>query len=119
MNTLLKLLPTETLLVSSRFPVAGAQYGENLRVLVDALRSDLDDQELPFIFGQVDLPPDRYPATAQVRAAQQAAAPLISGAVMVSTEGLAKRPDDLHYDTAGQLELGRRFARAYIEMQGR
>lgn len=103
----------------ARFPAAGEQYGANLSVLVDRIREDLDAPDLPFIFGQVNPPPERYPASEEVRNAQQAAERLIRGATMVSTEGLAKHDDDLHYNTAGQLELGRRFARAYLAMRGR
>ena len=103
----------------ARFPAAGEQYGANLSALVERLRADLDAPELPFIFGQVDPPPERYPAAEDVRAAQQAAERLIRGATMVSTEGLAKHDDDLHYNSEGQLELGRRLARAYLEAHGR
>ena len=103
----------------ARFPAAGEQYGANLSVLVDRIREDLDAPDLPFIFGQVNPPPERYPASEDVRNAQQAAERLIRAATMVSTEGLAKHDDDLHYNTEGQLELGRRFARAYLAMRGR
>lgn len=74
-------------------------------------------RDLPFIFGQVDPPADRYPASEEVRNAQRAAERLIPRSKMVSTEGLAKHDDQLHYNTAGQLELGRRFARAYLELR--
>ena len=103
----------------ARFPAAGEQYGANLSVLVDRIREDLDAPDLPFIFGQVNPPPERYPASEDVRNAQEAAERLIHGATMVSTEGLAKHDDDLHYNSEGQLELGRRFARAYLAMRGR
>jgi len=35
----------------------------------------------------------------------------------VKTDDLAKRNDHLHYNTQGQLELGKRFARAYLQTQ--
>ena len=103
----------------ARFPAAGREYGANLSALVQQLRGDLDAPDLPFIFGQVNPPPERYPASEEVRNAQQAAEGLIVDAIMISTEGLAKHDDNLHYNTEGQLELGRRFARAYLELQGR
>ena len=86
---------------------------------MDRLRKDLEARDLPFIFGQVDPPADRYPASEKVRNAQRAAEQLIPCSKMVSTEGLAKHDDQLHYNTVGQLELGRRFARAYLELRRR
>ncbi len=103
----------------ARFPAAGEQYGATLRALVDRIRDDLDAPDLPFIFGQANPPAERYPASEDVRNAQEAAARHIRGATMVSTEGLAKHDDDLHYNSEGQLELGRRFARAYLAMRER
>jgi hypothetical protein len=52
----------------------------------------------------------------EVQRAQAAVAQRLEGVVLVSTEGLAKWPDELHYNTAGQLELGRRFAEAYFQI---
>jgi len=99
----------------ARFPAAGERYGANLSAFVERLRNDLNVPDLPFIFGQVDPPPDRYPASTDVRDAQLAAERLIPGSKMVSTEGLAKHDDELHYNTEGQLDLGRRFARAFLD----
>lgn len=103
----------------ARFEAAGAQYAANFAALVARFRADLDAPDLPFLFGQVNPPAQRYPAVTAVREAQAAAARSIAGATMISTEGISKRADDLHYDSAGQLELGRRFARAYLEIAGR
>ncbi len=100
----------------ARFPPAGAAYAANLEMFVRRLREDLGAPELPFLFGQVDPPPDRYPATADVRDAQASAPGRIPASRMVSTAELSKHDDRLHYDTEGQLSLGRRFARAYLEM---
>ena len=36
--------------------------------------------------------------------------------VLILTEGLAKYGDGLHYNTAGQIELGRRFAEGYFQI---
>ena len=33
----------------------------------------------------------------------------------MSTEGLGKMYDHVHYNANGQLELGKRFAKAYID----
>jgi hypothetical protein len=33
---------------------------------------------------------------------------------MVQTDNLSKRSDNVHYNTAGQIELGKRFAKIMI-----
>lgn len=97
-------------------PEAGAAYEANLAALVRALRADLEEPALPFLVGHVDPPADRYPAAGAVRAAQEAVARTLPGVYLVDTQGLSRHADGLHYDTAGQLELGRRFAEAYLRV---
>lgn len=98
----------------SRIPEAGIEYFDNLRVLIGRIRTDLDEPDLPFLLGHVNPPADRYPALDAVRQAQQRAASEIPGVFLIGTEGVSKRDDDLHYDTGGILELGRRFANAWL-----
>jgi len=100
----------------ARIPEAGAQYRENLENLVRGLRADLGAPDLPFILGQVNPPRERYPAVDAVRSVQAAVARGDPCARLVPSEGLSKHPDGLHYDTGGQIELGRRFAAAYLEI---
>lgn len=97
------------------YPQAAAAYEANLAALVRALRADLGAPHLPFLVGQVDPPRDRYPAAEVVRAAQAAVARTLPGVYLVDTQGLSRYDDGLHYDTAGQLALGRRFARVYLD----
>ena len=103
----------------ARYPLVGWRYRSNLTTLVERLRQDLESPTLPFIYGQVNPPMLRYPGFAIVRKAQAEAERTIPFATMVSTDGVSKHDDDLHYDSEGQLELGRRFARAYLELEGR
>jgi hypothetical protein len=100
----------------ARIPEAGARYEENLVELIARLRADLGVLDLPFFVGQIDPRAGNYSARDQVREAQAAVAKRVAGVWLVSTEGLSKLPDGLHYDTAGQIELGQRFARAYLEV---
>ncbi|MFN2225160.1 MAG: sialate O-acetylesterase [Anaerolineae bacterium] len=101
------------------YPQAAAAYEANLVALIEALRADLGAPDLPFLVGQVDPPPERYRAAAVVRDAQAEVARAVPGACLVDTEGLSRDEDGVHYDTAGQLELGRRFAKAYLGLPGR
>lgn len=100
----------------TKYPPAGEAYGQNLKTFVQRLRQDLKAGEAPFILGQVNPLPEGRPAVEPVRAAQKKAEAEIPATKMVSTEGLTKRPDHLHYDSAGQIELGKRFAEAYLAM---
>lgn len=98
----------------ARYPEAGRDYLPNLEVLVSRLRADLQAPDLPFILGLVNPPEDGWPATEIVREAQRQAEARIPRVGLVSTEGVTKGADNLHYDSEGQLELGRRFAQAYL-----
>jgi hypothetical protein len=98
------------------FPVAGAEYLTNLERLVRRLREDLGEPNMPFVLGQVHPPPDRWAAADLVRKAQREAQVQIPSTRLVLTDDLPKLGDEVHYNTDGQLELGRRFARAYLDL---
>jgi len=100
----------------ARIAEAGVEYNDNLRTLIEALRRDLDRPELPFIMGRVNAPADRYPALEAVREAQVRAAESIPGVQLVNTDDLSMHNDNLHYDTEGVMEMGRRFAAAYLAL---
>ena len=101
----------------ARIPEAGALYEVHLVELIRRFREDLNVVGLPFLFGQVNPPAELYPAVDLVRAAQASVARRIEGTRLVSTDGLSKWGDGVHYDTAGQLELGRRFADTFLETE--
>jgi len=92
---------------------AAAAYGTRLRALVAAIRRDVDRPDLPFLCAQVNPP---YPFVRGVRDAQAALPAQVPRTALVSTDGLKKWPGDVHYDSAGQVELGQRFARAYLKL---
>lgn len=94
----------------SRYQVAAAQYERNLKRLVSSLRQDLNQPDLPFILGLANPPAAAFDHASVVRTAQRQVAKADQHVHLVETEGLTKLADDLHYDSAGQLELGRRFA---------
>ncbi|HYL88484.1 MAG TPA: sialate O-acetylesterase [Burkholderiales bacterium] len=103
----------------ARFPAAAREYEANLRTLVGTLRRDLEDPDLPFIFGQVNPPPAAYLGVKMVRDAQSRLPRSLPDTRLVPTDDLTKLPDQLHYDTRGQVLLGQRFARTYIARQKR
>jgi lysophospholipase L1-like esterase len=92
------------------------QYGTRLETLVSHLRQDLASPDSVFVFGQVNLEhPDFKTSIETVRQQQEAAQQHLPNALMVSTDKLGKLNDGIHYNAAGQLELGKRFAQACIQ----
>ena len=99
----------------AKYPNAARQYAGNLNRFVTALRHELHAPNALFIMGSVNPPARLFPATAIVQQAQESALTHIRNIRLVRTDDLEKRNDHLHYNTAGQLALGKRFARAYLK----
>ena len=97
----------------AKYPVAAKQYASNLNSFVSALRHELKAPEAAFIMGVINPPVELFPATAVVQNAQNLAQYQIRNCHLVKTADLSKRNDHLHYNTQGQLELGKRFAKTY------
>jgi hypothetical protein len=93
-------------------------YGVRLADFIAALRRDLKNAQFLLLYGKVNPPADRFPAVALLRNQQETLKTRVPGVEMISTDDLSKRPDGLHYDSSGQLELGRRFAAAYLRYAG-
>ena len=98
----------------ARYRNCAKHYGSNLTKLVNSLRHDLKQPQMAFILGLIDPPAQRFPWREQVRQAQITLASELPGSHLVDTNGLSKLDDELHYDTAGQIELGSRFADAFV-----
>ena len=94
----------------SRYQGAAADYQANLTRLIARIRADLDQAEMKFVIGLVNPSGPRFTHLSTVRAAQRLVAETVANVSLVDTGGLTKHEDELHYDSAGQLELGRRFA---------
>ena len=94
----------------SRYEAAAAQYQTSLTRLITRMRTDLDQPEMQFVIGLSNPTPARFTYLSVVRSAQRQIAKSLPNVSLFDTDGLTKHEDDLHYDSAGQLELGRRFA---------
>jgi len=99
----------------ARYPGAANTYSQNLAQFVSALRRELKSPNLAFFMGEIDPPLKFFPYREIVRKAQRKSSAHIRNSRLISTKGLAKRNDHLHYNTEGQLALGMRFAQAYIQ----
>jgi hypothetical protein len=99
----------------ARYLSSAHTYSRNLVQFVRALRKKLDSPSLAFFIGQIDPPRKSFPYRDIVRQAQKNSTSQIRNSRLISTQGLKKRNDNLHYNTAGQLALGIRFAEAFIQ----
>ena len=98
----------------AKYLPAAKQYAGNLNRFVNALRAKLHAPNALFIMGSVNPPLALFPSTPIVQKAQQVSASRIRNLRLIKTDDLGKRNDHVHYNTSGQIELGRRFARAYL-----
>lgn len=94
----------------ARIPEAGNDYYTNFKTLITSLRKDVNRPEVPFLFGKVNPPADRYPALDTVVTAQIQISQELPNTYLIHTDGLEKWEDKVHYSSKGQLELGTRFA---------
>lgn len=100
-------------------------YRARLGTLVRRFRNDLlqaqlaADDAVPFVIGRIDrnLPADVFPFTALVRDAQAGTAGEHPACAAIDTSGLPMLADLTHFDTAGVIALGERFAAALKELQ--
>jgi len=89
-------------------------YAEHLSTFVNSLRLSLNDENLPFLIGEINQKNASFPMEKQVRAAQAKIANENPHTLLVSNEGLSKIYDKVHYDAKGLVELGRRFAISFV-----
>ena len=99
----------------SRHSSAARTYSQNLSEFIRALRKELHAPSLAFFIAEVDPPIKAFPYRDIVRKAQRNSSVRIQNSRLISTQGLEKQQDNLHYNTAGQLALGIRFAKAFIQ----
>lgn len=95
----------------ARFPQAGEEYHEGFKNLLQRFRKDVGNPEVPVIIGQVNPPAERYPAALAVMEAQSKMTSALPNVKMVSLEDISKREDNLHYNTPGQIEVGKRLGK--------
>lgn len=94
---------------------SATSYESRLRSVIERLRSEIGDPELPVLIGQLG----RFtaaPWTAphhQVDAAHRHLAATLRNVAFVSSDGLVDKGDALHFDGASARMLGRRYAEAF------
>ena len=99
----------------ARVPEAGVHYYPRFKSFIETIRQDVGVLTLPVIFGLVNPDPGRYAAVDTVQAAQRNIARDVDHVWMIDTSDLSKWDDQVHYNTQGQIELGRRFGKVLLE----
>lgn len=85
-------------------------YALQLQKFIIKVRAGLGDQHLTFFIGKLS-PFCKEPHKDEINKAIEATASAMSNVFIIPTTGLTGLPDSLHFDAAGQRELGARFAR--------
>ena len=99
----------------ARSPALAAQYTPRLTRLIQSLRTDLKSPNSLFLIGEINPEDEAFTMTSQVQASQRQVQHALPNTALISTQGLGKLFDHVHYDARGQMELGKRFALAYIQ----
>lgn len=100
---------------------AGPLYEERLRSLIARFRAEFGTSDLPFLIGQLG----RFEGRPWTRgyelvdAAHRRVAADTPNVAFVGSDGLGDKGDLLHFSADAARELGRRYARAYLDMANR
>ena len=101
---------------SDSAPDKAATYGARFAKMIAQLRADLGAENVPVIVGETG----RFRSDgAAVNAALATVPQNVPRCAFVSAEGLTDQGDKLHFDAASNRELGRRYAKAWLELNRR
>ncbi len=90
-------------------------YLQRLDTFFSSLRKDLHAEDSLFLVGQINPQDINFPYKKQVQQAQKQYCQEHDNTRLVNTDGVEKSPDKVHYSAKGEIELGKRFAIAYIK----
>jgi len=92
-------------------------YQANLTALIARVRTDFNDPDLPFIFGQINVSnvPAYMANSVVIRQAQANVAALDPHAYLVGTDTFGRvQSDFVHFNTQGVIDLGLGFGNTYL-----
>ncbi len=101
----------------ARFSQAADAYLGNMTNFIKDLRKEYNSPYASFILGRINPPIAHRPAVNIIRHAQEQVASRVRATHYITTDDLPKARDQIHYNTYGQMHLGRRFADEYRRMQ--
>lgn len=104
---------------SDSSPEKSEVYEEKLHELIARFRKELNAPEVPFIAGQMGQFQERpwNDAKKKVDQVHQDLPKDVPNTAFVSSDGLKHKGDNVHFDAESYRELGRRYAKAYRELQ--
>ncbi|MUU77208.1 sialate O-acetylesterase [Winogradskyella endarachnes] len=91
-------------------------YETYLKSLIDRVRKDFNNDNLPFIFGKVNTEHKIFKFVPEIQQAQLHINSLITNTYLIDTDNLEKLNDNIHYSTQGQLDLGKAFGTTVNEL---
>ncbi|PWQ98901.1 sialate O-acetylesterase [Leucothrix arctica] len=91
-----------------------SQYSHNLKRFVTSLRKDLKAPNSLFIMGEINPLGKDFPLVKSVQKSQREVRSQVRNILLTPSNDLGKIFDNIHYSAQGQMELGKRFADAYI-----
>lgn len=96
-----------------------ATHAERLAQMFQDLRADLGRSDLPIVVGQLGefLLPDKQSEATTVRAGLRGLPAALPRVGFADSTGLTHLGDDLHFSADASRELGRRFARAMLQLK--
>lgn len=96
-------------------PQKASLYLSKLSRLIERIRTEVHDPELPFVAGELG----RYIPNCENINHELARLPSqISNTAVASSEGLVHKGDGTHFDGPSATKLGKRFAQKMLELQG-
>ena len=93
------------------------RYEGSLKRFITGLRQKLNSPHSSFIMGEINPEDPAFSMVEKVQQAQRNTQRSMANVMLVPTDGLGKIHDHVHYDAKGQMELGKRFAKAYISRE--
>jgi len=90
-------------------------YQQNLTSFIQCVREDLNEPNMPFVIGRIAMAYP-WPYGNIVRQAQYNVSQTVPHTAMINTDDLTFNADKVHYDGAGQMVLGSRFADAMVPL---
>jgi hypothetical protein len=92
------------------------KYEEKLLYLIDNLRNDLENKTVPFVVGTLgDFLTKRNEFAQNINQQITQLPEKVNNSYIVFTKDLKDKGDSLHFDSPSYRELGRRYAKVFIE----
>ncbi|WP_372796140.1 sialate O-acetylesterase [Pontiella sp.] len=93
-----------------------SKYMERLTELIERLRTEAGDPELPFVAGLLEMDDRDGKEPRAINAVIAKLPDVVAHTAVASSEGLVTK-DGTHFESASAREMGRRFAEKMIELQ--